>query len=316
MYSRRRFGKTSVYGLALSALPALRLWGAAVDSTVKGVRLGAITGSLGPLNAIPGKDSIDLVMEQCMQTGVGCVELGNGFIQQPRVQGGAVGGQAPATKTPEYEKSREELRQWRLTTPPDHFQQIRKRFDDGGVNLYSMSQTFADDFTDAEIDSTFKQIQALGLTLFQTNQTRVSMGPRMAPYGEKYKIQPAWHTHAMAEDPNEVGSPDSLQKLLGMSKMFMVCLDIGHYFDGGNDPYAYFEKHHDRITHLHIKDRKKGAGSVELGTGELHIREMLTEVRDRRYPIAFILERDFRGTGTPVEETRNQMDYMRRILES
>jgi len=47
MYSRRQFGKTTVCGLALSALPALRLWGAKVDSTVKGVSLGAITVPLG-----------------------------------------------------------------------------------------------------------------------------------------------------------------------------------------------------------------------------------------------------------------------------
>jgi len=138
----------------------------------------------------------------------------------------------------------------------------------------------------------------------------------MAPYLERYKLQPAWHMHAMAQDPNEVGSPESLQRMLRMSKAFMGCLDIGHYYDGGNGPCACLQGRHDPITHLQIKDRKKGEGSVELGTGELHIPEMLKEVRDQRYPIAFILERDFRGTGTPIEETRKQMDYMRRVPET
>src|SRR6185437_12096512 len=123
-------------------------------------------------------------------------------------------------------------------------------------------------------------------------------------------------THAMADDPNEVSSPASLQKLMDMSPLFMINLDIGHFSRGGNDPLAYFEAHHDRITHLHIKDHKADNSAVEIGEGALHVKDMLVMARDRKLPVAFILERDFRGTGTAVEETKKQMEIMRSMLEA
>ena len=335
--SRRQFGKGVATALAASTLPISGLWGSAIiDSTVKGVKLGAITGSFNNVVAGSGgagggtgrggrgpalstDEAIDQAIKNCMDTGVGFVELGSGFLE-PRVQGGGVGGQVPATITPEYLKSREEIRQWRLNTPASFFQDVRKRFDSGGVNLFSMSYTFGDDMTDVEIDAAFKQMQALGIKLFQTNQTRVSMGLRMAPYAEKYKITPGWHTHQQANNPNEVSSPDSLASLLAMSPQFMVCLDIGHFAVGGNDPYAWFQQNHDRISHVHIKDQSSiGAGSTaaELGDGVLHVADMLKTVRDNHYPIACIIEREYTTPGlTGTQETKKQMDWMKMVLES
>jgi hypothetical protein len=52
---------------------------------------------------------------------------------EPRVTGRAVGGQAPATVTPEYLQTREALRQWRLTQPLDRFREIRRRFESAGI---------------------------------------------------------------------------------------------------------------------------------------------------------------------------------------
>jgi hypothetical protein len=82
----------------------------------------------------------------------------------------------------------------------DAFRTVRKKFEKAGINLFSMSNTFADDVTDAEMDAMFRQMKALNIHLFQTNQTRVSMGPRLAPFAAKYKIVPAFHTHAEVED--------------------------------------------------------------------------------------------------------------------
>lgn len=317
MYSRRDFGKT-IGGLSLAALPASRLWGMSPDAVYKGVKLGAITGSLGQVAAAPGQDVIDGIIQQCIAARVGTVELVNTPLE-PRVTGGGIGGQAPATVTPAYSKSRDELRDWRINGPLDRFREIRKKFDAAGLDLYSFVMTIGDDFTEPEIEAVFKQMQALGVDRFCTNQTRVSAGPGMAPYAEKYKIMPAWHTHALVNDPNEVASPESLAKVLAMSKYFMVNLDIGHFADGGNDPMTYFMEHHDRITHLHVKDVKAigGGGAAELGEGVLRINDMLRAVRDKHYPIAFILERNYTTPGsTAVEETRKQIEWMERALDS
>ena len=60
-------------------------------------------------------------------------------------------------------------------------------------------------------------MQALEVDKFCTNQTRVGMGPRMAPYAEKYRISRRSTRTRWSNDPNEVASPASLDKVLGMS---------------------------------------------------------------------------------------------------
>ncbi len=316
MYSRREFGKTALSALALAGLPASDLWAAPLESTVRGVKLGLITGTLNPLPSVPGKDPIDVIIEECVQLGAANIELVSVMAQgEPPVVNGGRFGQPPAQVTPEYQQSREVLRQWRVAQPLARFRDVRRKFDAAGLNLFSYVMTIGDDFTDAEIDAAFKQMQALKIDLFTTNQTRVSVGPRLVPFAEKYKISPAWHCHANVKDPNEVATPESMEKLLAMSKSFMINLDIGHFTAGNNDAAAFLRKHHDRITHLHIKDRKRDEGpNVQLGTGDTPIKECLAIVRDNHYPILCILEREYRGPGTAVEEAKWQMDYMKQAL--
>jgi len=314
MRSRREFGRLAVAGLSWAGLSFDRIRAAAIDSTFRGVKLGITTGSLNPLPEIPGKERIDVLIEQCIQLGVGNVELASGFFGPP-IQG-ALGGQAPKQITPEYQKSRDALREWRLSPASlDAFRNVRKKFDNAGIDLFSMSNTFADDVTDAEMDAMFRQMEALKVRLFHTNQSRVSMGPRLVPFVTKYKIVPAFHTHAEVDDPNEIASVESLAKLLALSSDFRICLDIGHFTAGNNDPVAYLREHHNRITHIHVKDRKRNKGpNVEWGTGDTPIRECLTLIRDNHYPIPCLIEREFKGTGTPFEETRKDLEYMKRIL--
>jgi sugar phosphate isomerase/epimerase len=311
MQSRREFGKQALAGLSLSALSLSAARAAKVESTVKGVKLGVITGSLNPLP--PSKDPIDSIVEQCLQIGAANVELVN--LLEPRLVGAVGFGHPPTPMTPEYEKSRAAVREWRLKTPLDTFRGIRKKFDAAGLNLFSYVMTFDLDFTDEEIDAVFKQMQALKVICFCTNQSRLDVGPRLVPFAEKYKIRPAWHPHAMVQDPNEVATPEGMEKLLAMSNYFAINLDIGHYTAGNNDAVAFLKKHHDRITHLHIKDRKRDGGpNVALGTGDTPIKECLTLIRDNKWPIYGIIEREFRGPGSPADETKGQLDYLRQLL--
>ena len=295
-YSRREFARAALSGLALSVLPGLTRRAAAIESTVRGVRIGLITGSLNPLPENTGRDPIDVIIEQCLALGTANIELVTVFPQGlPQVINGGRFGQPPAQRSPEYTRSRQALREWRIAQPLDRFRDVRAKFDKAGLNLFSYVQTIDDDMSDGEIDAVFRQMQALKVPIFTTNQTRVGMGPRVAPFSEKYGIKAAWHPHAQVNDPNEVATPASMEKLLGMSKAFVVNLDIGHYTAGNNDAVAFLRAHHDRITHLHVKDRRRNGGpNVQLGTGDTPIRECATLIRDNKWPIMLILEREYR----------------------
>jgi sugar phosphate isomerase/epimerase len=287
----------------------------ASQSTVRGVKIGLITGSLKPLPKIAGKDDADVIIEQCLAMGIENVELGSRFFG-PEVLG-IVRGRAPQNPGPEYLRTRAAQREWRLSRASlDEFVAVRRKFERAGLNLFSMSNTFHDDCTDAEIDAMFRQMQALGIRVFQTGQTRVAMGRRLAPAAEQYKICPAFHPHAEVEDPNEVASPDSLVGLLEFSPAFRVCLDIGHFVAGNNDPVEFLRKHHGRITHLHVKDRKRSKGAhVPWGEGDTPIKECLHLIRDKAWPIIALVEREFDdGVRSPYEQTLANVQAMRHML--
>ena len=316
MRSRREFNRAALAGLTASVLPGWVSRTAAMQ--VRGVKVGLITGSLNPLGELGGRDPIDVIIEQCKQLDVLDVELVTVFPEgQPEVVNGGRFGQPPAQITPDYMKTRQALRDWRITLPLDRFKEVRRKFDAAKLNLFSYVYTIDDHMTDAEIEAAFRQLQALGVPMFTTNQTRVGMGPRIAPLSEKYNIKAAWHPHAEIQDPNEVATPASMEKLLAMSKSFVINLDIGHFAAGNNDVLAFLRKHHERIAHLHVKDRKRDKGpNVQLGTGDTPIKESATLIRDERWPIMLILEREYRDApGSPVEQTRWQLNYLKGLLE-
>jgi sugar phosphate isomerase/epimerase len=316
MRSRREFNRAALAGLTASVLPG---WVSRIAAMqVRGVRVGLITGSLNPLGELGGRDPIDVIIEQCKQLDVLDVELVTVFPQgQPEVVNGGRFGQPPAQITPDYMKTRQALRAWRIALPLDRFKEVRRKFDAAKLNLFSYVYTIDDHMTDAEIEAAFRQLHALGVPMFTTNQTRVGMGLRIAPLSEKYNIKAAWHPHAEIQDPNEVATPASMEKLLAMSKSFVINLDIGHFAAGNNDVLAFLKKHHERIAHLHVKDRKRDKGpNVQLGTGDTPIKESATLIRDERWPIMLILEREYRDApGSPVEQTRWQLNYLKGLLE-
>jgi sugar phosphate isomerase/epimerase len=151
---------------------------------------------------------------------------------------------------------------------------------------------------------------ALRVGFLCTNQSRLDVAQRLTRFAERYKIKPTWHPHAMVNDPNEVATPESMEKLLAMSGLFAINPDIGHFTAGHNDAVDFLKMHHDRITHIHIKDRKRNGGpNVALGTGDSPIKECLTLIRDGKWPIHGIIEREYRDApGNVVEQTRAQME--------
>lgn len=310
MYTRRDFGRIAAGTLAAGIGPARLV---AQDGRIDGVRVGAISYCFRSIPRPVTGDYMDTIIGAFRQTGLSLCELESVRVEpEPAVAGG---GRVPATLTPEYTKRREELRQWRMTTPLSRFEEIRRKFQSANVALFGYVVTFSDDFTDGEIDRAFQFARALGVGVIGTNQTRVPMGPRLAPYAEKYGIVLGWHNHANVADPTEVGSVESFERLFGMSKQFKANLDIGHFVAGNNDPVAFIRRHHDRISHLHLKDRRRDNGPNQpWGQGDTPIAGVLRLLKTDRYPIAAIIEYEYMGKGTAVEEVNACVRFIREAV--
>src|SRR4029450_1095013 len=174
-WTRREFGQTVLGGLA-SAMAGTKLL--AIDFTIGGVKVGAISYCFRSIPRPANGDYMDTMIDAFKQVGLGICELESSRVEpEPAIPGG---GRIPANITPEYTKRREELRQWRLTVPMDRFKEIKSKFDKGGIELIGYVMTFSEDFTDEEIDRTFLAAKTLGVKIIGTNQTRVPMGKRLA----------------------------------------------------------------------------------------------------------------------------------------
>src|ERR1700692_4031049 len=117
MHSRRDFAKLAVASLPLASLSSNLAWGAKINSTVKGVRLGAMTYSFRDFPRTPGKDNADAIIKALTECGMGEIELFSPNIEPGRPTGMAA------------DKAREELRRWRLATPLEYFKGMRQKFD-------------------------------------------------------------------------------------------------------------------------------------------------------------------------------------------
>jgi sugar phosphate isomerase/epimerase len=329
LFSRRDFGK-----IVLAATPA----GLALSkgkSTVDGVRLGVCTYSFRELPRSNG-DALGPVIKALKDCNADIVELfspqlepENVMLSQLMREATTPGpdGKLPtiekltakyraAMSSPEAKKYREELRQWRITTPMDHFKSVRKRFDDAGIEIYAYTLNFSQDFSDEELEKCFEQAKALGVKAIASS-TQVSLLPRLKPLAEKHHVYVAVHGHSDTKHPNEFSSPETFQRALDMSDWFRVNLDIGHFSAAGFDPVAYITEHHDRITHLHVKDRKKNDGpNAPFGSGDTPIKAVLALLKEKKYPIPALVEYEYKGTGTPVEEVQKCLAYMKRALQS
>ena len=176
--------------------------------------------------------------------------------------------------------SREQLREWRLSTPDQHFREFRKRFEDAGISLFAYTVNFRNDYTDEELDKAFEQAQALGVNIIAAS-TQLSVAKRLVPFAEKHRIYVAVHGHSNIQDPDEFATPESLSKALALSKYFKINLDIGHFTAANFDAVQFIRENHAHITHLHMKDRKKNQGpNVPWGEGDTPIKAVLALLKE------------------------------------
>jgi sugar phosphate isomerase/epimerase len=93
-------------------------------------------------------------------------------------------------------------------------------------------------------------------------------------------------------------------------------IDIGHWVAGGlGNPVDIIRKHHARISHIHVKDRKapsegKDGANVPFGQGDTPIKDVLRVIRDNKWPIDAVIEFEY-----PVPQGSDRMAEMRKALD-
>jgi sugar phosphate isomerase/epimerase len=98
-------------------------------------------------------------------------------------------------------------------------------------------------------------------------------------------------------------TPAHWEAAFAQAKFNGANLDLGHFVAGNNtSPVPFLTEHHERITHVHVKDRRLHEGpNVPFGQGDTPIAEVLRLLRDRRWNIQATIEFEY---PVPADSTR------------
>ncbi len=310
--ARRDFGKMVVAALSASRLPAK------TNSKFGGVQIGINA----PYSFHGAYSSGDECLAAMVKLNLSSVELRAQPIEQfmgappnlvayPAVRpggnraGGQEKGPAPSgtpkaasggrTRSPEQEAARkaaaEELRNWRLAASMDKVKAFRKKYEDAGVKIEIVKVDAIDTFTDEEIDYMFGLAKTAGAHAISC-EIPLSHTKRLGTFGEKHKMMIGYHGHTNVTSPEAFGRPESWETAMSYSKYNGINLDIGHFIAGNSaSPIPFLQKYHDRVTHIHLKDRKMNNGpNVPWGTGDTPIKETLKLMQKEKYPFPGVIE--------------------------
>ena len=286
------------------------------NSKVNGVQLGLTTYSY---LRIP--HSLEEVLEYTLKAGVNAVEM-RGVLEEglgiPSIPRGGRGGNSTDTERAEAARAaQEKQKQWRLSLPMQKYADVRKMYNDAGVDIH-IAKFAPARWSDEELDYAYKAAAVLGAYGI-TDEASIEACKRMGSFAEKNNSLAIYHTHGQFNEPGF-----DIDTLLSYSPANRLNLDVGHYYGStGEHPNEVIIKYHDLIPMIHMKD-KTGPNhpdmpnrSVPFGEGTTPIADILELLKKEQWPIDVFVELEYRipeGSDT-VKEVTKCIEYLRNILE-
>ena len=303
--TRRELGKLVLSAPAAAMLPR-ELFAQArpkPNSKWAGVQVGLNV----PYNFGSRTLSATETLERTVQLGVNAVEMRSQPIElaMGAPADAIAGGRGDAAKV-----AAANLREWRLKTDPKGAAAVRKQYEDAGVLIEVVKYDGIYDFPDAEMDYAFMLAKAAGARAISCELDLTGQGQkRVGPFADKHQLMVGYHGHAKTT-PEMYASAAAEAKFNGMN------LDIGHWIAGNfGSPIEFMKKHHAKITHIHVKDRKKdeaggGGQNVPFGQGDTPVKDVLRLIRDNKWPIQATIEFEY-----PVPQGSDRMAEMTKAIQ-
>jgi sugar phosphate isomerase/epimerase len=211
----------------------------------------------------------------------------------------------------------EKVAQWRASTSAGTWKAVTKKFNDAGVDVALLCYNMQDAMKDDDIEYGFSMAKGLGVKGITTSTT-LTMAKRIAPVADKHKLLVGYHGHDATNDPNQTATLESYATLMGYGKYNGINLDIGHFTAAGYDAVAFIKEHHDRITNLHVKDRKKdhGPNVAVWGTGDTPIKDVMQLLKKEKYrfPANLELEYPIPADSDIIAEAKKCLAYVKSCL--
>jgi sugar phosphate isomerase/epimerase len=306
--SRREFAKWSLAACAGAGVFSVlnRLAAAETlpkpDSKVAGVQIGLNV----PYSFASALMSGDEILQKCLQLGISAVELRTqpveAFLGVPAY---LVSAKSPAANAGE-------LAQWRKSVSMDRVKEFRQKYEAAGVLIQIVKVDGIFKMTDDEIDYEFALAKALGGRAISTEISHEEKDlAHLGKFADKHQFMVGYHGHATTK-------PEHWEKAFALAKFNGANVDIGHFVAGNNtSPVPFITQYHERVTHVHIKDRKMHDGpNTPFGEGETPIVEVLRLLRDNKWNIQATIEFEYKvpANSDRMKEIARSIKYCREAL--
>ncbi|WP_159638943.1 sugar phosphate isomerase/epimerase family protein [Sphingobacterium composti Ten et al. 2007 non Yoo et al. 2007] len=272
-----------------------------LNSKFGGVQIGVITYSY---RSMP--QDLESLIQQIKDSGISAVEL----------MGGPVEVYLGRPKDPEG------INKWRATISMNEFKKVKKKLKSEGIHIYAYKPDFLlnPHNTDEDIEFAMRSAKALGAESVTTELLieQPQHSERLARIASKHKMKVGYHNHLQGNDL-------AWNTVLSQSEFNTVNLDCGHYIAaGGNNTTAsllnYIEKNHQRISSIHMKDRKdkeNGGANLKWGEGDTPIKEVLLLLKNKKYRIPVTIELEYKipKDSDAAKEVKVCMEFAKQILQ-
>ena len=242
--------------LAAVAIPAVRGLVDRPNSKVAGVQIGLNVPYDFGGRTMDG----DEILRRCLQLGVSAVELRSQPVEE-------FAGGRPASM--------------------DKAAAFRKKYEDAGVRIEIVKFDDVYKQTDPTIDYFFELTRALGAHAMSC-EISLDDTKRLGRFADKHQIMVGYHGHTET-------TPQMWETAFSYARYNGANVDLGHFIAGNNaSPIPFISEHHDRVTHVHVKDRKLQNGpNVPFGEGDTPIVETLRLIRDKKWNIQATIEFEY-----------------------
>src|SRR5438067_539592 len=224
----------------------------------------------------------DDTLRNCVQLGVSAVELRSQPIEA------AMGVAVELLRRASQKAEVEALKQPRLSASMDKAQALRKQWEDAGVRIEIVKFDGIYNMSDDVLDYAFNLAKAVGARAISC-EISADGTRRVGEFADKHKMMVGYHGHAET-------APEHWESAFKQAKHNGANVDLGHFVAGNNtSPVPFIKQYHDRITHVHVKDKKMNEGpNTVFGEGDTPIVEVLRLIRDNKWPMQATIEFEYK----------------------
>ena len=190
--------------------------------------------------------------------------------------------------------------------PDEQGQGIPEEYEDAGVDIeivkFDNNNIYGQ--PDEVLDYCFELAKNLGASVVSCEISPTET-KRVGQFADKHKMMAGYHGHNLT-------TPAIWEAAFAEAKYNGANLDIGHFVAGNNtSPVPFLKQHHDRITHVHVKDMKMNNGpAVPFGEGDTPIKDVLRSIRDNKWKMQATVEFEY-----PIPPGSDRMAEIAKCLD-